>query len=134
DKFPQPKLSDCFQMLAYMLMSGAQQAYLVVVNTPQYKDYTDPDAMCEIWSLEREEQGYILLSEHNYYWQHERNNPETINEENLRREVQRHQSYMTGNGNVPPIALNSEDAWLCRSIVRKPTENSPGTMTPKCAY
>lgn len=139
DKFPQPKLGDVFQLLAYMYANTTDfpdNGYLCIINTPAWADYGDPYKAYEVWTLEPKGDGYVLVSEHGHEWANERNTPDFINEETLRKEIEHHLKYMQNPQELPPPVnlANSEEAWQCRQVLRYPKGDGYGVMAPNCAY
>lgn len=136
--FPQPKLGDIFQGLAYKLMTNADYIHIVIINTPQYRDYFDPLKGYEIWSLDQDvyfPEGYILNSEHGYAWNYPQNTGEFINQNILEEEVERQLSYMRVNKPTePPIRLGSNESWQCVSKQRIAKNGQSGLLHSQCAY
>lgn len=135
DKFPQPRIGDVFQLLAYMDMIGHNCAgHLVILNTPAYRDFTDPMSMMEIWDLVPVSGGYSLVSEHGYSWAHPLNTPEHINRETLVGEVMYQMQYLNGETKPPIDLMDGDHAWQCRSIRKYPKNGAPGIIDAACAY
>lgn len=135
--FPQPRIGDVFQLLAYMLMTSADEGHLVIINTPQYRDFFDPLKGFEVWNLvwNNEYQGYLLISEHGEQWNHPQNEYEFINQNILREEVERQLSYMQEDApTTPPIRLGEEGDWQCMSVRRKPKNGVSGSLHAMCPY
>ena len=136
DKFPQPRLGDVFQLLAYVVIEEAYFNQLTIINTPAWADYGDPYKAYESWSLVKRDSGYVLVSEHGHEWANERNTPDFINEETLRKEIERHLQYMQNPQELPPPVnlANNEEAWQCRQVLRYPKGDGYGVMAPNCAF
>lgn len=138
----QPRLGDVFQLFAYMHDNNPQgtnprmdNGHLVIVDTPAWKNYLDPEAGYEVWSLVPHGEGYQLVSERGYTWDHPFNNGDFINDETLKGEIQRHLNYMENTELPPPVNLaDPAEAWRCRDVKYYPKNGNPGVMTPRCAY
>lgn len=133
DKMPMPRLGDVFQMLAYMVMLEAE-GKLVILNTPAFKDFYNPSAMMEIWTLKPQDQGYVLVSEHGYNWQDPHNDATFINIETLKQEIQRQLRYLNGEKTPPIDLMDRDNSWQCCSIKRYPKDGGKGIMMPSCAH
>lgn len=134
DKFPQPRMGDVFQMLAYKEIMQADEANLIILNTPAYKDFNDPNAMMEIWALVEDGEGYKLVSEHGYDWQHPQNNGTFINVREMREEITRQLTYLDGETTPPIDLVDREHSWQCASVKLYPKESRPGVLIPVCPY
>lgn len=136
NKVPEPRMGDVFQMLAYKMMTGAEEAHLIIVDTPAYRDFNDPTKGYSIWTLyqdaEYPEGCYILQDENLEPWWDSFNHGGYINETNLKAEVNRQLAYLNGKNDIP-IDLDSNEAWQCKSNV-KLAKDGVGIIEARCPY
>lgn len=136
DKFPQPRMGDVFQLLAYLTMTNSEQGHLVIINTPQYAEFFNPLKGFEIWTLYQDQEnkeGFILQNEQLDAWYHPFNHGAYINRDTLMKEVERQLEYINGK-EIPPIDLNSEDRWQCLKINKYQKGNNIGEFHVQCPY
>jgi hypothetical protein len=129
---PLPRIGDVFQLLAYHKMLKADQSFLLLADTPLYKDFHNAKKGFELFTLTPEDEGYIMVGERNE-WADSFNIPSYINETTLKQEVQRQLKYINGYS-VPPIDLSNQDeAWQCKSNTQL-AHGGIGKIAVKCPY
>lgn len=142
DKFPQPRMSDVFQLLAYKVLRGSTKeldvpGHLCIINTPQYAEFQDEYKGFELWELSRLSldsfQGYALFNEEGQLWNHPMNTPQYINIMALEQEIERQMMYLEGVRETP-IQLGDDEAWQCRKVIAKPSGGKSGRFKPMCAH
>lgn len=134
DKTPMPRAGDIAQLFAYKLMTNAEEAHLIIVNTPAYKEFNDPTRGYFIWTLyeDAEVPGDYILQDENFDVFYDFPGV-AINQEFLEKEIQRQLRYLNGV-NTPPIDLGSNEAWQCKSNVKLAKDGNIGVIEVKCPF
>jgi len=130
-----PKLSDLYQSLSYMMMTGAQHAHVLILNRYFFK----------LWSLYPDGKGFIVKDEAGEEWRDKHNTPEHLNFEAVEAEVKRQMAFIervhAGEIVPPPISdpINNEEGWRClkhhdKPRVLKTKENPEGSSSRRCYW
>jgi len=138
---PEPKLSDCFQVMGYGLITGVQSMNILILNRGDIKGVH----WFNLWTLHPVGNGFILENEDGTRWDSPFNTPEHLNFDAVKAEIERQHRYLKfvendarlGIDFSPPISDPANDTvngWYCGSKTKPATETKGGVFTRRCPH